>query len=200
MVAPNKLKHPRPYPSAVWGSKPRLRPGRPSKRTPERAAGILGSIAAGRTLADAARDNGITYQTLRDWRKEDRALAEAIEQAQAIAEEARIATIKQAARAAIQTSKMRPTHGQIAESDIAYTREYLTNVGSILYKQRQEDARVRLDNALTNLELKNTVAQLKATLAKAREQARLAGIDVSLDEDDEFVQAASTPPVRYNRG
>lgn len=60
--------------------------GRPSKYTPERVLAILDTLEEGNTLKTSALVNGITRETLNEWRKAYPDFSDAVERAQAHAE------------------------------------------------------------------------------------------------------------------
>jgi hypothetical protein len=137
-------------PPSDWAVHPKLPRGRPSKRTPELYESITLAVLSGCTLEGASRANGITYQTLNTWRKEDPAFAATIKGAVAIAETARLETIERAkARRKQEFAKTPPPHDN---SDKAYYRKYGNELERILYSLREEGGRELLAAALARIE------------------------------------------------
>lgn len=59
---------------------------RPTKRTEERQAVIVEALQKGYTRAAAAAAARMTYQTLREWEKDDAEFSEALEKAEGVAQ------------------------------------------------------------------------------------------------------------------
>ncbi len=68
--------------------------GQPTKYHDDRVAGILQSLRQGNTLRVAALTNGISYQTLNEWRKEYPDFSEAVEKAEGEAEALHVVNIR----------------------------------------------------------------------------------------------------------
>jgi hypothetical protein len=85
----------------VWVSRPeapRRGRGQPTKYTPERVAAILRDIRAGLFLKAAAAANGISYETLCAWRRENPDFSDAVNEARMLSAATGITVIRAAGR------------------------------------------------------------------------------------------------------
>jgi hypothetical protein len=132
------------YPPAprAWTTRPKRPRGRPSKRSKERDDGIILAILVGFNLKAVAAANGITYQTLRTWIKEDASFGRSVEQARAIAEEARRATIRHAAH------KRRQPAASEQANDKTFHEAYIHELSRIVYERKNAYNLERLNTAL----------------------------------------------------
>ncbi len=104
--------------------------GRPTKLTPAVRAGLMESLRAGMTYAEACAELGISRETLRLWRKGNPALCTSIGQAEAEAADTHITIINKAAEknwraAAWWLERRRPeTWGQARSLTVARKLEF----------------------------------------------------------------------------
>jgi hypothetical protein len=130
-----------PAPRA-WIKGPKRPRGRPTKRSKERDEGIVMAILVGFNLKATAAANGITYQTLRAWIKEDPSFGRVVERARASAEQARKATLRRLALQARQPGASKKG------TDKTFYHAYIHELSEIVYKQDKANNLERLNAAL----------------------------------------------------